>query len=358
MLVEQSPIPIMQVDLSAVELRPPECDRVKDLVGVTATNRAAVRLFGIDDAQDGQPLDIDSIGVSSEAWGALIDMVRAKSTAVEVEFEGRRPDGEPYEAILLAAVPVPFGIPDYTRVVVSMTDITDHKAEERRMQQLVASRNRLLASVTSELRSPLAEVIDFARLLEEPADDPDRRRNLAHAIADGAGRVASIVEDLLVVSRSELGDLVVAEVPVNLSAQVAQVLEVGGEAMSGVSTPGRNVEPRICVGDPARVRQVIRNLVVDSIEHQGSDVSITVHRRASTMRLTVSSSGAALPDDLEERVFGHESERMTAPMDPDTRLLGLSVARRLVVAMGGDIRYRHESGRTEFEVPLPAARPS
>lgn len=349
-LVEQSPVPIMQLDLSAVEAARRDLQPPKDLVDVTAANRAAADLFG-----GARMVDAECIGMPSDAWDLLFDMVRTRATSVEIEFEGRNTDGHAYEAILLAAVPVPFGIPDYTRVVVSVTDITDHKAEERRMQQLVASRNRLLASVTSELRSPLAEVIDFARLLEEPADDPTRRRSLAHAIADGAGRVASIVEDLLVVSRSELGDLVVAAVPVNLTAQVAQVLEVGGEAMSAVTTPGRNVEPRICVGDPARVRQVIRNLVVDSIEHQGEEISITIHRRSTTMRLTVGSTGAGLPAELEERIFCHDGETLGAPMNPDTRLLGLSVARRLAVAMGGDIRYRHDAGRTDLEVTLPAA---
>lgn len=351
-LVEQSPIPIMQLDLSAAENRHLVHRRPEDLVDVTATNRAAAELFG-----GARLLDVACIGLSPDTWERLFEMVRTKSTSVEIEFEGRHHDGEVFEAILLAAVPVPFGIPDYTRVVVAMTDITDLKAEDRRLQQLVASRNRLLASVTSELRSPLAEVIDFARLLEEPTDNPTRRRTLAHAIADGAGRVASIVEDLLVVSRSELGDLVVAEVPVNLTAQVAQVLEVGGEAMSGVSTPGRNVEPRICIGDPARVRQVIRNLVVDSIEHQARDVSITIHRRSTTMRMTVGSNGPPLPDDLEDRIFAHGGEQLGAPINPDTRLLGLSVARRLAVAMGGDIRYRHDDGRTDFEVTLRAATP-
>lgn len=355
-LVEQSPIPIMQVDLSTVEIGPPDQLRPEDSIHITAANRAAAAMFGLEDARSAPSLDVDAVGVSTAAWDALIDMVRARSTSAEVEFEGRRPDGEPYEAILLAAVPVPFGIPDYTRVVMSMTDITDLKAEKRRMQQLVASRNRLLASVTTELRSPLAEVIDFARLLEDPADDPSRRRGLAHAIADGAARVAGIVEDLLVVSRSELGDLVVAEVPVNLTAQVAQVLEVGGEAMRAVTTPGRNVEPRICIGDPGRVRQIIRNLVVDAIEHDGGDVTIRIHRRASEMRITISSTGSALPHELEKRVFGADGDHLGAPRDPDTRLLGLSVARRLAIAMGGDIRYGYEAGCAEFEVTLRAAQ--
>ena len=99
---------------------------------------------------------------------------------------------------------------------------------------------------------------------------------------------------------------------------------------------------------------MIRNLVAEALEHGGSDVSITIHRRASEIRLTVSSTGSALPLDLENRIFG--SEPLGAPTNPDTRLLGLSVARRLAIAMGGDIRYRHEAGCTEYEVTLRAAQ--
>lgn len=260
-----------------------------------------------------------------------------------------------YEALLLAAVPEPFGIPDYSRVVVSMTDITAHKAEERRMHDIVTSKNQLLAAVTTELRSPLAEVIDFAHLLEGPVEDAKRRRDLAVAIANGATRVAGIVEDLLVVSRSELGDLVLAEVSVNVSAQIAQVLEVGGPSMAGVSTPGRNVEPRVCIGDPARVRHIIRNLVFDAVDHHGGDTSITVHRRASTIYLTVSTAGPGLPEELAARVFGPSREVLGAPVDPDARFMGLSVARELAIAMAGELTYRYDDGVRIFEVALRAA---
>jgi signal transduction histidine kinase len=355
-LFEQSPSPIMQLDLSKLAAGQPESDSPFDHVRVTATNRAAADYLGLEDDHDHEAFESGRIGLSPVAWDALFDMVRSRETSAEVEFKGSRSDGERYEAILLAAVPSPFSIPDYARVVASVVDITAHRAEERRMHELVESKTRLLASVTTELRSPLAKVIDFARLLEDSTDEPERRRDLAHAIAGGAARVASIVEDLLVASRAELGDLTLAEVPVNLSAQVAQVLEVGGTEMSAVSTPGRNVEPRICLGDPARVRQIVRNLVIDSIEHDGEDVSISIHRRASTMRLTVSSTGPPLPVALSERVFERLQEGSGAPIDPDARLIGISVARQLALAMGGDLRYRYQDGQTEFEVTLRAAR--
>jgi two-component system OmpR family sensor kinase len=269
---------------------------------------------------------------------------------------GACPGRGSFEALVLATVPTPFDIPDYTRVVVSMTDISEHKAEERRMSDLVTSKTQLLASVTDDIHSPLAEVIDFAHLLQGAIDDPAERRGLAMAIAGGAARVAGIVEDLLVISHCELGDLSVAQVPVNLSAQVAQVLEVGGAAMSGVATPGRNVEPRVCIGDPARVRQIIRNLLTDVIAHGGENIAVTIHRRGSTLHLTVSADSTPLPDALLARVFCSFDELVAEPIGPDSRFMGLSVARRLSILLKGELSYRHESGRAEFDVSLPAAR--
>jgi signal transduction histidine kinase len=357
-LFDRSPVPVLQLDMSAVAAISGDGDLDEALKGVrlTASNQAAATLLGFDPHQPVGLVAPSDLGIGG-AWSALIDMVMSASARVEVEFTGERPDGSQFEALILAAVPTPFDIPDYSRMVLSMTDISQHKAEERRMHDLVTSKNRLLASVTNDLRSPLAEVIDFARLLEGPIDDAGKRRDLAAAIATGAMRVASIVEDLLVISRCELGDLSVAAVPVDLAAQVAQVLEVGGAAMSEVTTPGRNVERRVGVGDPARVRQIIRNLVTDALVHGGGNIAVTIHRRDTTLHLTIAADAPQLPDDLLDRVFGSFEELLTGPIGPDSRFMALSVARRLAVAMGGELRYSHESGRTEFDVSLPAVRP-
>lgn len=363
-LFEQSPIAILQLDMSALETpRVISGATNGSLVGlltrirITAANEAATTLLGIPPRPADEPLDVGHIGVSDVAWTALTEMVMTRETSSEIEFVGTLPDGGTFEALLLATVPEPFEIPDYSRVVVAMTDITAHKAEERRMHDLITAKNRLVASVTTELRSPLAKVVDFARLLEEPVDDAERRRGLAVAIAGGATRVAGIVEDLLVVSRSELGDLPVAEVPVDLSAQVAQVLEVGGSSMAEVSTPGRNVERRVCLGDPARIRQIIRNLITDAVDHGGRDTTITIHRRSSTVFLTVSWVGQPLDTDLRRRVFGPSTGELGTTVDPDARFMGLSVARQLAIRMGGELSYDHEAGVGKFEVTLCSAPP-
>ncbi len=357
-LVDQSPVPILQLDMSSIAaMRDQGTDADHSEVRLGATNQAAAIMLGFDHRQPLGSIDVTTLGIAADAWEDLIAMVGSGETSAEAEFTGSRPDGTPFDALALATVPVPFGIPDYSRVVVSMTDITEHKASERRMHDLVTSKNRLLASVTDDLRSPLAEVIDFAHLLEGTIDDPAERRGLAAAIAGGAARVASIVEDLLVISHCELGDLSVAQVPVNLSAQVAQVLEVGGAAMSSVATPGRNVEPRVCIGDPARVRQIVRNLVTDVIGSGGENVAVTIHRRGSTLHLAVSADSPPLPDELIERVFCTFEELVAGPIGPDSRFMSLSVARRLAMALDGDLSYRHEAGRTDFDVSLPAAHP-
>ncbi len=62
-----------------------------------------------------------------------------------------------------------------------------------------------------------------------------------------------------------------------------------------------------------------------------------------------------LPDELTQRVFDPSQEVLGAPVDPDARFMGLSVARQLAITMGGGLTYRYEDGMGIFEVTLRAA---
>ena len=224
------------------------------------------------------------------------------------------------------------------------------------MRELVDAKNHLLASVSHEIRTPLTGVIGFAELLKEDCieSDPDQRRSLVSAIAEQASDVANIVEDLLVAARAELGELDVVAVPVDLTAQVAQVIEAGGPKLGHVTTPAREVERRIAVADPGRVRQIIRNLLSNAIRHGGPDVSVKIHRRESTIFLSVIDDGDGLPRDEWERVFGPGEQSHTLPGTPGSVGIGLTISRELAGLMGGELAYRCENGHSIFELSLPA----
>ena len=102
------------------------------------------------------------------------------------------------------------------------------RVETGRLESLVRSKDEFVASVSHELRTPLSAVLGFAQILRDEGHSLTavERLELTNTIANEANDIAGIVEDLLVAARSEIGALHVTQVPVDLRANVAQVVEV------------------------------------------------------------------------------------------------------------------------------------
>ncbi|HEY5579085.1 MAG TPA: HAMP domain-containing sensor histidine kinase, partial [Acidimicrobiia bacterium] len=135
------------------------------------------------------------------------------------------------------------------------------ESAERVVVDLVRERSNVLVSVSDELRTPLSAVLGYANLLAEPDSDLDEvaRTAMVQDMTDQAWDLAGIVEDLLAVARAEIGDLNVVSVPVNLIANVAQVIESMGSRGREVKVLGDKTITGH--GDPARFRQIVRNLL-------------------------------------------------------------------------------------------------
>lgn len=226
----------------------------------------------------------------------------------------------------------------------------------RSLESLVASKTDFVASVSHELRTPLTSVIGFAELLMDSTSDFDteQRRGILGAIADQGYELANIVEDLLVAARTEMGDLNVSTVSVNLKAQTAQVLEsMRDEAARTVETNG---PPHFVLADPQRVRQVLRNLLTNAMRYGGPHIGVSIEDPADGMvAVRVSDDGDGVSDDALEEIFepyarGHGAKTIT-----DSFGLGLAISRDLARLMGGDLEYRR-TDRTEFVFSLPVDR--
>ena len=374
-LFECAPVPILEHDYDLVvdwmqglrdsgvedldeflDSHPEELVDAIALIRVTAVNPEASHLIGAPASELVGPVSDRFVDDGTlDTWKAQLRMIWNGDTRLDAQFRGTRFDGSTFDGLVSMSAPTPFDIPDYSRVVVSLRDISEYKSEERRMRELVDAKNHLLASVSHEIRTPLTGVIGFAELLKEDAleSDPDERRSLVSAIAEQASDVANIVEDLLVAARAELGELDVVAVPVDLTAQVAQVIEAGGSRLCCVTTPAREVERRIAVADPGRVRQIIRNLLSNAVRHGGPDVSVKIHRRESTIFLSVIDDGDGLPSDEWERIFGSDERAHTLPCTPGSVGIGLTISRELARLMGGELAYRYENGHSIFELSLP-----
>ena len=233
-------------------------------------------------------------------------------------------------------------------------DITERKAAERRLEELIRSKDEFIASVSHELRTPLTGIVGFIELLRDPDQGlpAEERAQLIEIAAREAFDLSNIVEDLLVAARADIGTLQISRVSVDLSAQVAQVLEAWKHdvAVDVVST-AENVK---AVGDPGRVRQIVRNLVSNAVRYGGSDIRIEYGTNGSSAWLRVSDDGDGVPDEDRERIFEPYQQIHRELGQPGSVGLGLSVARNLARLMGGDLTYDYRDGRSVFELTLPA----
>ena len=217
-----------------------------------------------------------------------------------------------------------------------------------------------MASISHELRTPLTSVVGYAELLRDDSVlSPGERDEMISAIVEQSNDLANIVEDLLIAARIDTDSLVAVEVPVDLRAQAAQVLESLASATDSalITLNGHPTRP-VGVGDPARVRQILRNLVTNALRYGGPNIEISVTNGDSSVRIAVADDGPGVSPDLSARIFepyqqGHVRAGLTASIG-----LGLTVSRELARLMNGDLTYHRHEGHSIFELALPAATPT
>ncbi len=232
-----------------------------------------------------------------------------------------------------------------------------HRQDVRTLQRIGRDKDRFITSVSHELRTPLTSVLGFIELLEGDGDaiDARQRRELLGLAAREAQDLTHLIEDLLVIGRSDSGTVFVADVEVDLRAQVEQVLEaIEAPPAVHLEVDGRDVKGR---GDPARVRQIVRNLLSNAFRYGGDHVRV-VTRAGATASLSVIDDGPGIPEAERERVFEPYERAHSSATQPASVGLGLAVSRRLARAMRGDLVYSYRGSTSVFELTLPLADPA
>ena len=215
---------------------------------------------------------------------------------------------------------------------------------------------RFVADASLELRTPLAAVRAYAELFSRgAASRPGDLDRSMRGITRESERMTELVEDLLLLARLDEGRPLERE-PVALE----QVVEEAAETARTVD-PGRPItvelEPASVVGDRARLRQIVDNLLGNVRAHTpaGAPVRVKVARMNGNAAVAVADSGPGLGNGDAERVF----ERFYRAKDPRVAKitgtgLGLTLAREVVRMHGGDITVESQIDQgSTFTMTLP-----
>lgn len=248
--------------------------------------------------------------------------------------------------------------PLWDRIVIVDLDVTDLRSAQSDLErtlatkeQLVESKDQLIASVSHEIRTPLTSIVGFARLLQDSILSPADRQEMLGLLVHQSADLTNIVDDLLVAAKVDMGQLEVTSVSVDLRAQAAQALESLDPGTRKVVTLTEDTVR--CAGDPARVRQIVRNLISNALRYGGPQIKVTVNAGPGFGSLAVHDNGPAIPETLTSGIFDAYT-RGDAPLGLTPSLgLGLHISRTLALLMKGDLTYRHQDGHSVFELRLP-----
>jgi CheY-like chemotaxis protein/two-component sensor histidine kinase len=225
------------------------------------------------------------------------------------------------------------------------------------------AKDRFLATVSHELRTPLHAIVGWTNVLRtRKSDEPTFARAL-ETIERNAKMQARLIEDLLDVSRMVTGKFTLDIQPVDLASIIEAALDVVRPAAEARSL---RLESRLdasvgrVAGDPARLQQVVWNLLVNAVKFTATGGRVEVRLRAlgPDVQITVSDTGQGISPDFLPYVFERLRQADLTSTRAQTGLgLGLAIVRHLVELHGGTVRADSpgEGQGATFTVTLPLA---
>jgi PAS domain S-box-containing protein len=237
----------------------------------------------------------------------------------------------------------------------------DRKASEREAELL---KDQFFALVSHELRTPLTSIIGYLELVLEDGEalSPNQRRFLS-VVDRNARRLLRLVGDLLFVAHVEAGRLALDMGEVDLPTLTQEAVEAArprAEAKHlALEATTQEIPPM--AGDRDRLAQVLDNLVSNAVKFtpDGGRVSVRLDARDGEALIEVEDTGVGIPASEQGRLYErfYRASTATARAIPGVGL-GLTIAKAIVEAHGGDLGFDSIEGRgTTFRVRLPRRPP-
>ena len=257
-------------------------------------------------------------------------------------------------AILSAAILVVYILRDIKRERRDRQRILEAKTETERIME---QRERLLLTITHDIKAPAASIAGFIDLLSEYVDRP-KAVGYLQSISGSANHLLQLVSALLDYHKLESGKAERHEVsfqPTALVSEcVAQMQPLAMAKQLHLATDINVAEDMFCRSDAFRIKQIVNNLVSNAIKYTDEgEVRVGITVMNGWMTLSVSDTGCGMTPEELQSVF-NAFTRLPGAQGKEGVGLGLTITREIVTLLGGRINVASTKGKgTTFRVCLP-----
>ncbi len=282
--------------------------------------------------------------------GALIDQVltsgERRTAEIDLAGSGR--------SFVLVGVPFPASPGEAHGAVITFHDVS----ERRRVDRI---RRDFVANASHELRTPLTSIRGFVEALEDGGlEEPETAKRFLSRVRANADRMASLVDDLLELSRLESGAQPPSLEPLDCAVLardvVASFAKIAARKTIALDSIQKPTPPVVSDGD--RLRRILEHLVDNALKYtpDGGRVAVRVEPEGEGALIRVEDTGPGIGAEHLPRLFERFYRVDTArSRELGGTGLGLSIVRHLADSMGASVRVASVVGQgSTFEVRLPA----
>lgn len=249
-----------------------------------------------------------------------------------------------------------------------VTDVKNHEQElnnARREAEIAnIAKSEFLSRMSHELRTPLNSILGFTQLLEMSEPNLIQQKGIKHILQSGR-HLLNLINEVLDISRIESGKIHIVPETVVLKPLINEMLDVIRPLAQNrnITIPTCNIPDYLCVtADNQRLKQVLLNLLNNAVKYnkENGNISIEITGQDSgqkMVRIEIIDTGVGLSTEDLNKIFVPFERASAAKTDIEGIGLGLSVSKKMIEAMNGNIGVTSQlnTGST-FWIELPAAQ--
>ena len=236
--------------------------------------------------------------------------------------------------------------------------LVDDRTEARRLEE---TRRDFVANISHELKTPIGAVSLLAEAIQDAVEDPEMVKKFANNLQRESNRLASLVQDIIQLSRLQSAETVASADKIDLSGLVAEAVERNHFLAENKHIRLRVNAPRgqLVFGDHEMLSTAVKNLIENAIlySEEGSQVGVGLRTVNGVAEISVADNGVGIPLEEQSRVF-ERFYRVDTSRSRQTggTGLGLSIVKHVAMNHRGEVRVFSQPGLgSTFTLRLPVA---